>query len=362
MSTVPPNKTSHCEDEECPFLYGQVWQRRYLTDSTYRNLVAITSINSVAVFPTIILNALVIKAVATRSRLQTPSNRLLASMAGTDLFSGLVVQPIAIAVQVKRILGDGPFCTLETVYAVLGVAAVLTSFSHLVLISIDRYIAIKKPLRYRHIVTKKRIQTGVVLAWVLTVLLLIPAGPVLSVIDSETEIHLAYSKVMNMILSIVCFLYIVIIGYTYGYIYSESRRQKKRLKNQPLSHEETEQIKKDNKAVNTLTIILGAVLLTYLPSIITGAVSSSSERSLEPRVMAVVWSWANTVVVLNSLFNPLIYCWRFKNLRHAFLEMLHYFTRARKPPTKNRDGSNTTSSTSSSSYHWRYLFHPFCEK
>ena len=285
-----------------------------MTDGTYRNLVAITGINSVAVLPTIILNALVIIAVATRHRLRTPSNQLLASMAVTDLFSGLVVQPIAIAVQVKRILGDGPFCTLETVCSVFGVAAVLTSFSHLVLISIDRYIAIKKPLRYRNMVTKQRIKTGVILAWVLTVLLLIPAGPVLSITDSATEIGLAYSKVLNMILSLVCLVYIVIIGYTYGYIYSESRR----LKKQPTA--------------NTLSIILGAVLLTYLPSIITGAVSSSSERSLEPRVMTVVWSWANTVIVLNSLFNPLIYCWRFKNLRHAFLEMLHLREPENRPP------------------------------
>ena len=303
-----------------------------MTDGTYRNLVAITGINSVAVLPTIILNALVIIAVATRHRLRTPSNQLLASMAVTDLFSGLVVQPIAIAVQVKRILGDGPFCTLETVCSVFGVAAVLTSFSHLALISIDRYIAIKKPLRYRNIVTKQRIKTGVILAWVLTVLLLIPAGSVLSITDSATEIDLAYSKVLNMIPSLVCLVYIVIIGYTYGYIYSESRRQKKRLKTQQLSREQAEQVKKDNKAANTLTIVLGAVLLTYLPSIITGAVSSSSERSLEPRVMAVVWSWANTVIVLNSLFNPLIYCWRFKNLRHAFLEMLRLREPENRPP------------------------------
>ena len=30
-----------------------------------------------------------------------------------------------------------------------------------------------------------------------------------------------------------------------------------------------------------------------------------------------------TIISLNSLFNPMIYCWRIQKLRHAFLEILH---------------------------------------
>jgi len=57
------------------------------------------SIDSVVVLPTIFLNAVVIFAVATRSRLQSNSSILLACLAGTDLMSGLVVQPLTIAVE-----------------------------------------------------------------------------------------------------------------------------------------------------------------------------------------------------------------------------------------------------------------------
>ena len=161
MSTDLPNNTS--VSEECRFLYDSTWQKSYLTNGTYRNLVAITSINVIAVLPTIMLNALVIIAVAAKPRLRTPSNHLLASMAGTDLFIGLVVQPLAIVVQVKRILGDGPFCTLESVYKEFRISADFIAFSLLVSITVDRYIAIKNPLRYRDIVTKKRIKTAVIL-------------------------------------------------------------------------------------------------------------------------------------------------------------------------------------------------------
>ena len=293
-----------------------------MTDGTYTNLVAITSINAIAILPTVMLNALVLIAVATKPRLRTPSNRLLTSMAGTDLFAGLVVQPLAIAVQVKRIRGDGPSCTLESVYVIFRFSAVFIACSLLVLIAVDRYIAVKKPLRYRHIVTKKRIKIAVTFLLAINAFSLI-MDIVLAVVEIEIELYIAYYKAIDVTMGVIGLLYIVIIGYTYGYIYSQSRRQKKRLKNDQLSHEEAEQVQKDNKAAHTLILLLGVIVLTHLPGIITMAVSASSGFAIAPHVMSIAWTWARTIIALNVLFNPLIYCWRFKNLRHAFLEVLH---------------------------------------
>ena len=201
---------------------------------------------SLSRLPTVMLNALVLIAVATRPRPRTPSNPLLASMAGTDLFTGLVVQPLAIAVQVKRILGDGPFCTLESVYVIFRFSAVFIACSFLVLIAVDRYIAVKKPLRYRHIVTKKRIKIAVIFILAINAFSLI-MDIVWAVVEIEIELHIAYCKAIDVTMGVMGLLYIVIIGYTYGYIYSESRRQKKRLKNDQLSHEEAEQVQKTTK-------------------------------------------------------------------------------------------------------------------
>ena len=162
--------SSNSETERCPYLHGAVWRKTYLTEDTYRPLVTVTVISMVIVLPTILLNALVIFVVATRRRLQTNSNILLACLAATDLLTGLVVQPIAITVELRRILGVGPFCTVEKMFVVCSSLIGITSFSHLVLISIDRYIAIKDPLRYKNIVTKKWIRIGVLLAWVVPLL------------------------------------------------------------------------------------------------------------------------------------------------------------------------------------------------
>ena len=63
------------------------------------------------------------------------------------------------------------------------------------------------------------------------------------------------------------------------------------------------------------------------------AVSASSGFAIAPHVMmSIAWTWARTIIALNALFNPLIYCWHFKNLRHAFLEMLHLREPENRPP------------------------------
>ena len=62
------------------FSWCRMAKRTYLTESTYRQLIALTVINTVSIFAIILSNALVIFAVATRSRLQTNSNILLACL------------------------------------------------------------------------------------------------------------------------------------------------------------------------------------------------------------------------------------------------------------------------------------------
>ena len=159
---------------------------------------------------------------ATRHRLQSKSNILLACLAGTDLLTGLVVQSTAIAVAVKRAFGIEPFCTLETVSAIALCVPTSASFGHLVLISIDRYIATKDALRYREIVTNQRIKNGVLANWAITVALTIQEI-VLAVIDSETKTYSVFWTMTGVTTSISGLIYIAGICYCYLYICSETR-------------------------------------------------------------------------------------------------------------------------------------------
>ena len=55
-SSVPLFNGSYAEDE-CPDLYHLFWRKEHLTEVTYKNLVALASVNSVAAIATVLLNA-----------------------------------------------------------------------------------------------------------------------------------------------------------------------------------------------------------------------------------------------------------------------------------------------------------------
>ena len=293
-----------------------------MATDTFAILVCVTIANLAAIFPTIMLNALVILAVATRQRLKTTSNKLLACLAGTDLLTGLVVQPIAIAVDMKRILGVGPFCVLEKLYQVALSTAGLASSSHLFLISIDRYIAIKHPLRYQEIVTGRRVKRGVLLAWAIAACFM-TQDYVSAFILSDSKFYPAYYNAIDVTLLLIFLTYIAVIIYSNCYMLLETRRQRKRLRTEQLPNEEAKRIRKDGKAANTLSLVVGALTLTHAPSVITGLVQVI-DSPVENRFEPVLRSWLLTFYLFNSLFNPVIYCWRHTKLRHACLEILHF--------------------------------------
>ena len=300
-------------------------------DVTYPSLVAVTVINSLAVFPTMLLNALVIVPVATRHRLQSKSNVLVAWLAGTDLLNGLVNQSIEIAIELTRIFSQGPFSNLEKASTVALIGRGFLSLGKLVLISMDRHISIKHPLRYTTIVTKERFKTGLLLAWGVGLLVTIHELT-LAVIDRRTDLYFLYMKAIYIILSTLVLVAIVAIGYTYCYIFSESRRQKRRLQTEQLSGEEATRLKKESKAANTLTLILATLVITYIPTIVLSFLTAYSEDILEPHISSVIWSWVATFVLLGSLRNPIIFFWRVKKLRRTILKILHYRQPENSPP------------------------------
>ena len=306
---------------ECPYLKDVAWRDEFLlTEGTYNHLLAIISINSISVLPTVLSNALVISAVATRGQLRNESTILLACLAGADLLTGLLGQPIRIATEVQRILKKGTFCSaLERVSTLSLIWHILATLTHLVLITTDRYIAIKKPLRYREIVTTRRVTVAVISGWAFTIFVTIQES-ILAAVNSDTNIYSIYLTISTITVTGFASISIIAIVGIYLYIFSETRRQQ-RIEIEHLSVEEITTIRKNNKAIKVLGTILITLIVTYLPTIISVIMYFSV--NLEGRVLNCMASWMATFIMLGSLCNPIIYCWRMEKFRHAFLEILH---------------------------------------
>uniref|UniRef100_A0A3Q0T6S9 G-protein coupled receptors family 1 profile domain-containing protein n=1 Tax=Amphilophus citrinellus TaxID=61819 RepID=A0A3Q0T6S9_AMPCI len=115
---------------------------------------------------TVALNLLVIIAVSHFRQLHTPTNILLLSLAVSDFLVGLLLMP-------AKILRDTAcwFLGQLTCFLYNYVCFIVTSASvgNMVLISVDRYVAICDPLHYPTRITDRRIKLCVCLCWLCSV-------------------------------------------------------------------------------------------------------------------------------------------------------------------------------------------------
>ena len=312
------NKSS----DVCPHLAFSAWQPRYLQETAYNNLVAVICVNITSAVICMVLNALVVIVVVTKQQLRTVYNILLACLAVTDFLVGLLVQPLSVAADFKRIFGLGPFCMFDTVIGTVGIGVCLASVGHLMLISVERYISIKFSLRYDGIITEKRVLTGVVTVWLVSVVGII-AMILLASINTESDLYSILLVANDLMFIVIIVVYIVIIVFTHTAVFLEAKKHKRRLQTEQLPDEEAKRLKKNHKAAKTLTIILTALFFSYLPVTVLFGSATFSDDLVEPHVLYILFAWCYTSVYVCSIFNPLIYCWRMKKLRGALFDILH---------------------------------------
>ena len=160
------------------FFFQTVPLKKSSTDSFYDLLVTAAVFSLAASSLTIFLNALVMVVVKTKQRLQTPPNILLACLALTDLMVGLVVQPLHLTKTILLIQGKDfhEFCQINLAFTMSFVIFFFASLFHLVLISGERYLAIKHTFTHTNVVTKARLLISSAVAWIAAVIYLLVAS------------------------------------------------------------------------------------------------------------------------------------------------------------------------------------------
>ena len=278
------------------------------------SLISTVIINGISCPLAVLLNVLVIIAVKRRPRLQTNANILLASLAATDgLLTALLVQPSFILWKTLQLLG---WKRQETMDAILFHnsslrTAVMCSSLHLMLVTGERLIAIKFTTRYPYVVTKQNIKRALTVLWMLAITWRI----------AET-LEQVYGKsgivYMNFPLAFIVISCAIFITCSSVILYRETLRQRKKIKTQQLPQEAVERFAKENKALKTTVYLIGAVVFCLLPMGFFLLWVFSLPPGVHPTKVKFYFAfapWIRTFGILNSLLNPLIYCWRQKEMR-----------------------------------------------
>ncbi|XP_063355546.2 trace amine-associated receptor 13c-like [Pelmatolapia mariae] len=263
------------------------------------------------------LNLLVIISISHFKQLHTPSNILLLSLAVSDFLVGLLLMPLEIFRSTACwVLGD----LMCSVYIYVTVNITCASIGNIVLISVDRYVAICDPLHYPTRITVARIKLCVCFCWFYTIFysslytkdILIEPGRYNSCCGECVLVINDIVGIVDLVLTFIVPVAVIIVLYMRVFVVAVSQARAMRSHNtavtlqRPLNHTN----KSELKAARTLGVLVVVFLACYFPFYCYASVVEHMVNN--PSALFVFM-----VFYFNSCLNPLIYALFYPWFRNA---------------------------------------------
>ena len=300
----------------CPYAPYVSWEN----DGSIFNLI-IGFIAVVASFPTVLLNAFIILAIKQRRELQKPSNIMLSSMAVTDLLVGAVVMPTCASIDfftLSQVSFDFT-CMLHAVNIFFGPFLLSATLHHLTIIAWERYVAIQKWKDYKLIITNGRLKKIAIGTWLSALFPVVASFFTIAVLLGDRTILEGIAAVWTAVETVSLFL----VAFFYRKVYLGIRNRKL---NEISQVDVLMKAKLESRVAKTAGLLTAAMISSFIPTFVF---------TILVKVVPIFGTTAahrftQTLIQLNSTFNPLLYCYRDRRFRSAISEMLG----RKKPETK----------------------------
>ena len=254
-------------------------------------------------------NLLVIRALWKASSIPANLKKLFVSLAFSDLAVGLFAQLIygvMMAVILKRTANE--YYNLDflcpTILRVcyfslffLGCA----SFLNITIIAVDRLLAVSLHLRYQELVTSTQVVFALVSLWLTT--------------GVAAFIFISLPEKFGVVTLVVGCVGLLLTTVAYIRIYKVVRYHQNQIQSQlqQANHQDMELFQQKKSAFNALFVYV-VFIVCYLPYLCV--IMLSLTYSFQKSFIAAPSEEATLFVVLfNSSLNPLVYCWRYREIR-----------------------------------------------
>lgn len=280
-------------------------------------------------------NSLVLASFTKNRLLISPSNVILIGLAVSDLCVGLIVQPLYIAWRFNQFFSKDNWGKgiLDSLALFLFCALCSFSFLTITALSVDRYLALHLHLRYRELVTVRRVCYCLGFACIsafslCTMTVFLPAH--------DEYLYSASSLA-----------YLVVNAIIYFKIHCVVRRHRREIAEQQQQPEQLHTrripvpgfaniLRLRNSFLNTFYVYL-IFLFCYLPYISIAMIFPQFKTNYS-LVIAFEISW--TLVFINSSLNPLLYSWRLRGVRETMKTILLGSLKRQSAPSLRRSSDH----------------------
>ena len=303
--------SSQAIHHECP-MYALLGGRLQQPSSVVQIALTLNIIINIFTFPfTVVLNALVIISVKTKRRLRAhKSNFMIALLSTTDFPVGIFVQPMLVAWLIEILLNVRsklcPFLVFRLVISCL----VGVSLIHLLVISMERYLAVKHPFVHISVVRETNLLLASFTAWLFSVIfhlsfLIMKDTTKFTVINNAfTGSSIAFTVLSHLT------------------VYRESLRHKKRIAGQQVTPDARKKSLRDQRAFKVTTLVIAVLLLCYVPTIIGRIVTTTYRSRFTLEAMYIIFFSTLSISLLNSFINPILYAVKMREFRAVFMEIM----------------------------------------
>ena len=293
----------------CPYAPYVSWE----DDGSVFDLI-LGVITVVASIPTVLLNAFIILAIKQRKELQKSSNIMLSSLAVTDLLVGAIVMPTFATINffaVREVSFDYT-CMLHAVNVLFGPLLFTATLHHLTIIAWERYVAVQKWMDYKRIITNGRLKKIALGTWLSALFPMVANFFTTAVgVDDPKTIMEGIATIWTAV-DTVC---LILVAFFYRKVYLGIRNRKL---NEISQLDVLMKAKLEFKVAKTTGLLTVAVISSFIPTFVF-AILVNYLPLLRTNA---AHRFVQTLIQLNSLFNPLVYCYRDRRFRNAIWELL----------------------------------------
>ena len=267
-------------------------------------------------------NTLILIALRKVSSVHPPTKLLFRCLAVTDLCVGLIAQPIYATLMMNAVttIKLNIFCNILLVnFALTFILCGLSIFTSTA-ISVDRLLALLLGLRYRQVVTIRRVRAVTLCFW-------------LTITSVTGFMHFLggprFSYTAGIVFTMVC-LFISVLSYTK--IFLALRKQQVYAQVQIYQGQPNDEgipliIARYKKTVFSIAWVQLALVACYSPYIISAITirMNANKDGWGGMGARIIWEASLTLVFLNSTLNPILYCWKITEVRKAVKDTLRQF-------------------------------------